>query len=539
MKIKNIITGISLSAAALTGCQKGDLTSNPNVGSSASATLLLNAISVRLAGGGGSIISGNSVLSTESGNVPETLTGGIYKYDQYILSNYSYYQGTNTYNWSYTATQYDMLKYVVLLEKQAAVQYPSAPNANIYAALAKFYRAYAYIWFTQRVGDIPASEAGDISTPQPKYDTQKDVYKESLNLLDTANTIIGALISGGSISGSSVVDASGDIFGLTYLQWQKIINAYKIRTLISLSKRAIDNSDLQIQAQFAAIVGNPTKYPLPTSNSDNLVFKYNSANAYPLYANAYNVYLNISKTYLDLITANKDPRTFAVATPAPAQITAGKTVSDFSAYVGADPNVGIGSLSTNSGNGLYSFLNYNRYYTSLTGANAEPYILVGYPELCFNIAEGINRGWASGDAGSWYNNGIDASLTLYGLSNGKLLTVADRSGATIGTVTVDVTTFKNNVAYQGGSAGLTQILQQKYIALFLNSNWEAFYNWRRTGIPAFSQGGDGIGTDGNKIPRRWQYPSSEQTENAIKYNASLQSQFGGKDDLTQDTWLTK
>lgn len=536
MKIRNILMGLGL-ASAFAACQKGDLTTNPNIGSSASATLLLNAISVRMASGGGSTINGNGATTTETGALPEGLMGGIYKYGQYYLSNYSYYWGTNAYNWSYSATHYEMLKYVRLLDAQAAIQYPSSPTTNIYAGLAKFYRAYAYIWLAQRVGDIPMT--GNEENKQPEYRTQKEVYKMSLALLDTANTIIGNLLSGGAISGSTVVDASGDIFGLTYLQWQKIVNAYKIRTLISLSKRADDNADLLIKEQFAAIIGNTAKYPLPVYNTDNMVYKYNSVNAYPLYQNSYNNYMNVSKTYLDLTTTNSDPRTFAVATPAPAQITAGKSVSDFSAYIGADPNTGIGQLFTNSPNGAYSFLNYNRYFTSQTGANAEAYILIGYPELCFNIAEGINRGWATGDAASWYGKGIDASLAMYNLTNGQQLNIGDLNGNALGTVTVDITTFKNKVAYASGTAGLRQILEQKYVALFLNSNWEAYYNWRRTGIPAFAKGGDGIGTTGGQIPRRWEYPSTEATENKTNYQAAIQSQFGGTDDVSLDTWLTK
>ncbi|MFT4202273.1 MAG: SusD/RagB family nutrient-binding outer membrane lipoprotein [Chitinophagaceae bacterium] len=546
MKLKNILTGLSL-AAVLVGCQKGDLTSNPNLGSSASSTLLLNAITVRMAAGGGAVLNAAGATTSETGAVPEILTGGVYKYDQYYLSNYSYYWGTNTYTWSYSATQYDMLKYVDLLEEQAAVQFSSAPTTNIYAGLAKFFRAYAYIWLTQRVGDIPTTGSED--NLQPEYTTQKEVYRTSLALLDSANTIIGNLISTSStISESTVVDESGDIFGLTYLQWQKTINAYRIRTLISLSKRADDDdgTDLGIKDQFATIINDATTYPLPTSNSDNLVFKYNSTNYYPLYQNAYNMYINICKTYLDLTTANEDPRTFAVATPASQQLDNGKTISDFAAYQGADANDGISTLYTESASGAYSFFNYNRYFTSSLGttvsstdATPEPYILIGYPELCFNIAEGINRGWASGDAASWYVNGIDASLELYGLTDGGSYNVSDSAGNSLGSVTVDITTFENNVAYLGSTDGLQQILEQKYVAMFMNSGWEAYYNWRRTGYPSFSEGGSGIGTSGYTIPRRWQYPSSEQTENATNYQSAIQSQFGGSDDVTADMWLTK
>lgn len=516
------------------GCQKGDLTSNPNSGQTGSTTLYLNAITWRLYVGGG-------VVDAATGYVSEIAWSQTMRYNQFYLSNYSYYQGTNTYNWSNSASHYDMLKYVELLEKQAAVENTSTPTTNVYAGLAKFFRAYLFVWLAERCGDIPMTQAGSSTILTPTYDTQKEVYRSSLALLDSANTIVGNVIASKN-NGSTVLNSTGDVFGLTYLQWQKVINTYKLRVLISLSKRAADNTDLNIQSQFSAIVNNPATYPIMTANSDNMVFKYNTVNVYPTYNGAYNLYANIGNTYLNITTANKDPRTFMVATPAPAQLTAnGNNVSDFSAYVGADASQSLATLFTNSADGMYSFMNYNRYYTSQTGANCEAFVLIGYPEMCLNIAEGINRGWVTGgSASTWYTNGINASLSLYGLTNGASVTVGDKAGTTLGKVTVDIPTFLSNVAYKGDNTdGLQQILEQKYVALFNNSGWEAYYNWRRTGIPAFAEGGAGIGTANSLIPRRWQYPSTEQTQNTTNWQSAITSQFGGTDDVTQDTWLTK
>jgi hypothetical protein len=75
----------------------------------------------------------------------------------------------------------------------------------------------------------------------------------------------------------------------------------------------------------------------------------------------------------------------------------------------------------------------------------------------------------------------------------------------------------------------------------MNSGWEAFYNYRRTGIPAFLQGGVGIGTSalGNKIPRRWLYPIDEINNNKDSYLKSIQSEYGSTESVATDTWLTK
>jgi hypothetical protein len=457
----------------------------------------------------------------------------VQRWNQYTISNDSYYGGQNQYNWSTTNSLYTVLKNVNQMDAQAVKLLGTKQNA--YSALAKFFRAYIFIWQAQRVGDTPASQAGQgLANLTPAYDTQKAVYARSLAMLDTANTMLSGSLTGGF---------SGDIYFTSPAQWRRVVNSYKLRVLVSLSKRAVDNPDLQVPQQFATIVNNPSQYPLLGSNSDNWAFQFNTAyNTYPHTPNdTYNARQNAGAAYLSLTTATQDPRTFVTATPAPAQLAAGKQVSDFSAYVGSSPALGLSDLSTFSNAGRYSFTNFRRYYSSVSGPEA--YTLLGYAEQNFNIAEAANRGWLSGtSADTYYQRGINASLDFYGLSNGQVLTIGDAAGNALGTATVSRSAFLSNagVVYKGDNAsGLEQILNQKYVAFFQNSGYEAFYNWRRTGYPStFVSTGSGLNANG-RIPRRWQYPVDEQTYNTTNYQTALQSQFGGTDDLNQDTWLTK
>jgi Starch-binding associating with outer membrane len=331
-------------------CETGDISINPNA---AGANSLVN-LSLFVNRLDNEIYNGGGVMDGYSNNQPEGPWNQVQRWNQYFVSNYNYYWGNNFYNWTNTATHYGMLKYAVLLEQQANKQGAANPNKNAYLAVAKFYKAYSFVWMTQRVGDIPMTEAGNSNNLTPKFDKQHDVYKNVLAMLDTANTLLGNY----NVS-TGPVQVAGGIYGLTNLGWQKIINTYKLRVLISLSKREADNSDLNVRGQFAAILGDPIKFPILTSNTDNMSYKFNAAfNPYPLKANGnqpYSVYANVSNTYLNLTTSTLDPRTFLVATPAPAQIAGGKTVSNFTAYVGSDMNVGQATLLTNSTNGMYSF----------------------------------------------------------------------------------------------------------------------------------------------------------------------------------------
>ncbi len=92
------------------------------------------------------------------------------------------------------------------------------------------------------------------------------------------------------------------------------------------------------------------------------------------------------------------------------------------------------------------------------------------------------------------------------------------------------------VKYKGNNSdGLSQILMEKYFAYARNSGLQGYYQWRRTGVPAFNAG-PGTG-NGGKIPLRYQYPSNEITANGANLSAALQSQYAGNDDINAKMWL--
>lgn len=524
-------------ALVLNGCKSFDsLEPNPNVASEDNIvppSLLLGRITFDL-------YNGMGVTDGRPGNVYEGPWDQVMRWNQYIVSNNLYYGGKNAYDWTVTSSPYGMLKNVNKMDELA--QKTLGTKTNGYSALAKFFRAYIFVWMAQRVGDAPVAQAGlGLDNLTPKYDNQKEAYRLSLQLLEDANADLATVIAGNS-AGTFNID--GDILlGNSLAKWQKVVNTFKMRVLISLSKRADDTADLGIKQKFADVLANPTKYPVMTSNADNLAFTFNAAyNNYPhTPKDGNNNYQNAGLPILALTTATQDPRTFIVATPAKAELAKGKKVDDFSAYVGADISLSIDDLAKNASGDKYSFFNYNRYYTSFVGP--EPYVILGYSELCFNIAEGLNRGWSTAaPASTYYTRGINASLSFYGLADGQVYTIGDLQGKTLGTTTISITRFLADpgVVYKGDNAdGLEQILNQKYIAFFQNSGWEAFYNQRRTGFPkTFITSGAGLNAAG-KLPRRWQYPVDEATFNPDNYKTAIMSQFGGADDLSKDVWSLK
>jgi len=467
------------------------------------------------------------------------------KAGQYIASNYTYY-GDNKYWTGSASLNYSVLNSVVSMEAEA--KKATGTDRNPYRALGFFFRAYFFVNMSEKVGDLPMTDAlkGTANTA-PKYDSQKDIFKQSLNWLDSANTLLGDLISNGFLEFSGdwyyqETAAYSDANGLKALmEWRKVVNSYKLRVLIELSKRAGDAADLQIPQQFAAIVSDPGKYPIFTGNEDNLQYVYNSTyNYYPDNPNNYGNNagrLNLGSTLVNNLAQLNDLRVMILAEPARGL---GHPDTDYGSFAGAPLGSDVSTLSTLSGAGQISLYNYNHFYATYT---AEPTLILSYGEICFTIAEGINRGWVTGSAATWYETGIKAMFGFYGIKDGDNTVVFRNAGGT-GNLTYTVHfSFADYlsqplVQYKGNNNdGLTQILTQKYLAYSRNSGLQAYYQWRRTGIPTFSIG-TGTG-NGNKIPLRFQYPTNETTINGENLKTSLQSQYGGSDDINAKMWLIK
>jgi hypothetical protein len=215
--------------------------------------------------------------------------------------------------------------------------------------------------------------------------------------------------------------------------------------------------------------------------------------------------------------------------------------TDYRSFVGASNGEDVSTMGGKVEQGKYALVGRKRYYDGYLGENT---FIVGYPEMCFNIAEAINRGWVTGDADSWYQKGIKAMFNFYGIVDGDntisfLRTLVPGDFVSY-TVNFSYATYFDQpaVKYAGNNeTGLNQILTQKYLAFARNSGFEAYYQWRRTGVPTFSTGsGNG---NGGVIPKRFQYPTNESTANDANLQAALDAQYGGNDDINGVMWLIK
>jgi Starch-binding associating with outer membrane len=497
-----------------------------------------------------------TLLNDISGNGSQGSLGGINSWgnvgdwDQYHCQNYDYY-GNNIYSWYATDASFD--PYLVMQnEKQMELEATSRGTAalNPYEAVGRFIKAYYYYNLTSMYGDVPLATAlqGPENTT-PTYTPQEQVFAYILSELDSANTDLAALIAANDNSLSATQDI---YYGGALAEWQKAVNSFKLRVLISLSTQAAD-ATLNVPAQFANIINNPTQYPIFASPADDLEFVYNPGNT-----NTYSTYpfnpsnfgsiaarYNMAYTYVNALTTINDPRVFMTCDPAWAIVTDVDSPAQYQFFVGASTGLDLGQMYANASAGDYSFIGRYRYYSNFTG---DPDVLVGFKEMCFNIAEGIERGWVSGSASTWYQNGITASMAFYGINVSQTSQTAYFLPPGANSVTqvapynysFNWATYYAQPSVQLSSTPATainQIVLQKYIVCFENSGYEGYYNWRRTGVPTF-QSGSGVGNNG-VIPIRWAYPVGEETQNTKNWQAAIANQGFSADDLNQTMWLIK
>ena len=409
------------------------------------------------------------------------------------------------YSQSYQWVTTDMNDYLQIQDAQAMIT--AAAGNNGYKAIGKLFIAIRFYYLTNKFGDIPCSQADQLinGIGKPVYDAQKAVYQTILNDLDTANNLL-ASATGSVISGDFIYN--GDL-----TKWRKFVNSVRLRVILSLSNKTGD-PDLKPMSLFAAVMNNPTEYPVFASNGDNAQQATNTVTPTPFYNNPAYVYYGLAQAFADSLVLFQDPRIVHWAMITAAAAKAGKSVYDYTAYAGLPSDASTASNTANAPQA--SIPNTNYFYQ----AGYETNLYEGYYEVSLLIAEGIARGWwTGGDAGTYYRQGITASMAYYGI-------VPD---------TINRYLAGPNVSYNA-ARGLQQILVQRWFAGVYNSGFEPYFTQRRTGYPVMAVSGPGMPNHQEAL--RWQYPVSEYTLNATNVQTAVSRQFSqGGDVITGQMWV--
>jgi len=398
------------------------------------------------------------------------------------------------------------------------------PTEGSYRGLAKFSRAYMFYKLTMELGDIPYSEAnqGLSNNYAPKYDAQKDVL---IGILDELKEADAYFANGVSFEGDPTPYAGNPD------SWRRAGNAFALRILMSLSAKDSEDASLNIKQRFADIVNGGF---LLTASTGFLGLNYTSVNKHPLWStnDLFTSRTIISSLLIDTLKQLNDRRLFYFAEPAKQMLDAGKTQSDFAAYVGPDVSRPYVDLTNEFLQGMYSALNL-RY---LQNPTCEPRMMVTYAEQELILAEACIRGWITGNAEDYYKAGVQAALTAQMNTDPSYAHGMAITQAYIDNYFTGEAAFKTTAADQ-----LKQIWIQRYILNFMQDSEESYFEYRRNKFPEFPiDPNTNLNlNDPNAIPMRWLYPSSETNYNRQNLIDALNSQYDGYDEVNKLMWLLK
>jgi hypothetical protein len=324
-----------------------------------------------------------------------------------------------------------------------------AAGNKILGGVAKVWEALVMSFLADMYGDASYSEAIDGNAhPQPVLDQQSAVYAAVQTVLDGAIT---DLSSGQGSVGDLDLSLGGDAAA-----WTQVARTLKARLYLhtaevnpsayqqALSALCTGAALSSCTLGIQSTAGDLNEHHSGASGEENIWWQF--------IARDRDSYMRPGKFLVDLMNTRNDPRRAEYF-----QLNASGQ------YGGAAPGQGLSGAISNLG------------LTRLDPAYHQP--ILTYVETLAIIAESAYR----------TNNltlaraAIDALIATYG-------------GTSVGGIS--------------GTALLTRILEEKYIALF--QNYEVYNDWKRTCYPNLTPATQAYG--GN-IPARFTYPIAERTSN--------------------------
>jgi hypothetical protein len=403
-----------------------------------------------------------------------------------------------------------------------------------YQGIGKVCKAWVFANLTDTYGDLPYFHAlqgdSDLVHPNvtPAFDRQKDIYLDLFNQLEEANILL---------SRGDTIRSSGDpIYKGDVTKWRKFCNSLYLRLLLRISGKA--EVQQQCIAKIKQIAENPAQYPIFQSNADCARLLWNGgASTTDPYTNPYVTQVRaqdfrapaVCSFFLDYLSAWADPR-YVSGTPygsgsigrlGIAQASGGGWFGVESGYQPGHGDIKgcyfqSNDASASSGGGVLS-LQQNPY----TG------IIMQYAEVEFILAEAVVKGWITGNAQTYWNQGIASAVNYWVPNFSEDITNAN---------------FTTHIANLGLASEvwndsdpldlkMERIHLQKYYALFC-TDLQQWFEYRRTGHPVLPKG---LGLqNGGIMPARLVYPVYVQAANPTNYKNAIAVQ--GPDEITTQVW---
>ena len=386
-------------------------------------------------------------------------------------------------------------------------------NTSVYdQAFQGVYSNYFKVEVTDCYGPIPYSQVKD-GDMYVAYDSGEDVYR---NIIDDLLSAADVLYQYSVQVGASPIGTSDAIYSGNYANWAKLG--------VSMAMRAAMRAGFE--DEFVRAMNSECGYI--DENSENALLDPKSqGNPYQLASSSWGD-IRINASITDYMNGYNDPRM-------PFYFTAA-TDGDVT-YQGI--RMGQAANFNKSSSAAFSQPNF------LTSTKLPVFVAA---ETQFLLAEAVLRGWISGDAKTYYNNGIALSFDQWGAGS------ADAYISNTTAIPADHNDFLNQtytrstevkIAWDAESTTdkhLEQIITQKWIANF-PMGIEAWAEYRRTGYPELCESVSTQEPNATihsiKDYHRLRYPYTEASLNPANYAAAVQALGGADHESTALFWQGK
>ena len=426
--------------------------------------------------------------------------------------------GVNNPKWndSYPATIRNMMQAITLLGEDTE-------RINL-LSMIRIWKAQVFMGLVDEYGDVPYFEAGKAVSDiifSPTYDDDAAIYddlekelREATAALNPSADFVPADLFYGSNAENSTGNAADQV-----AKWKKLGNSLLLRLGMRYTKVNASRAQSIVEEAFAGGV--------MTSNADNAYVKYDGT----LYTQDENNNLRnfshfnyAAEPFVDQLKSTNDPRgQFILANFADPAGVANDLDPDTDLANQFGVPIGVISTDLADPSGPYrgaraGGLNYSQMNIWKVASPAAPDFWVTYAQTSLLLAEAAQRGWVSGDAQTYYENGIRADMEVYAL-------YPDTTPISDGEITAYLA--EPGVAYNSTDA--LELINTQYWIVNLRNGTEAFANFKRSGYPALSPNLSNNNLNGG-FARRMSYPDREASANAENYAAAVSAI--GADNLT-------
>jgi hypothetical protein len=460
--------------------------------------------------------------------------------------------GHNDYDWG--GSQDWGGYYAVLRNNELVYQRAVDLDFEFHQGVSLVMKSFMFGLISDLWGDAPYTnalkgETGELSGIKPSFDSQQTIYEGVLADLEIANTLLSKPAS----EYSGIVGDADVFFDGDPEMWRKFANSLALRYYMRLSEKLPNVA----KAGIENIVGNPSQYPIITSSDDDVTMGFPGTSpetswpANTAFDPSESNYkrIKMGATLVESLQAKNDPRlaVWANKVEIPLVVDAGlpagtDNIVDGIRYLSPD-KVGGALVDTDpeyvgiptSFSALPSEYNLNptpgqtsnnphvSFLSDIYKAPAGPLLkarLISAAEVHFILAEAALKGWSAGDAQAEYEAGVQSSLETWGVEDDFATYIAEPG-----------------VAYNGT---IDQVIEQKWIASWTAAT-EAWFDYRRTGLPALQAGPAG---KRGVLPVRFYYGQSELMLNSTNADEAVSalrvtsySQADGNNSAWSKSWL--